>query len=171
MEAYQSLPEKWQEILWYTAVDGGTPTDIAPRLGLSPNAAAALAYRAREKLRQAYLQSHLHSTAVPGACEPYRSRLGAYARDGLSRPQQAEVADHLQECAACGGLATELQDVNTTLLRSLVPVIPIAGATGAIGIGVVTAAYTSRRFRHGLATIVATALVVVTALALVIQMR
>ena len=38
--------------------------EVAPLLGLAPNAVAALAYRAREGFRQAYLQAHLRTRAV-----------------------------------------------------------------------------------------------------------
>ncbi|GAA2621655.1 sigma-70 family RNA polymerase sigma factor [Actinomadura fulvescens] len=57
--AYQSLPERWQAVLWHTEIEGAKPADIAPLLGLTANGVAALAYRAREGLRQAYLQMHL----------------------------------------------------------------------------------------------------------------
>src|SRR5215217_2853218 len=57
--AYSSLPERWQAVLWYTEVEGLTPAQISPALGIPPNAVAVLAYRAREGLRQAYLQKHV----------------------------------------------------------------------------------------------------------------
>ncbi|HKY68865.1 MAG TPA: sigma-70 family RNA polymerase sigma factor, partial [Acidimicrobiales bacterium] len=56
-QAFESLPDRWQAVLWQTAVEGRQPRDLADTLGVSANAAAALAYRAREKLRQAYLQA------------------------------------------------------------------------------------------------------------------
>ncbi|MFN3865978.1 MAG: RNA polymerase sigma factor, partial [Demequina sp.] len=49
--AFTSLPERWQAVLWYTEVEKKSPREIAPLLGLSANAVAALAYRAREALR------------------------------------------------------------------------------------------------------------------------
>ena len=53
--AFASLPERWQAVLWHTEVEGARPADVAPLLGLTANGVAALAYRAREGLRQAYL--------------------------------------------------------------------------------------------------------------------
>ena len=75
--AFESLPERWQAVLWHTAVEGRQPRELAGVLGVSANAAAAMAYRAREKLRQAYLQAHLLASPMPDH-EPYRSQLGAY---------------------------------------------------------------------------------------------
>ncbi|MCE9620922.1 MAG: sigma-70 family RNA polymerase sigma factor [Actinomycetia bacterium] len=52
--AFAALPERWQRVLWQTEVEGRSAAEIAPLLGLAPNAVAALAYRAREGLRLAY---------------------------------------------------------------------------------------------------------------------
>lgn len=52
--AFQSLPPRWQLILWYTEVENLPPRRIAPLLGLTPNAASALLHRARKGLRAAY---------------------------------------------------------------------------------------------------------------------
>ena len=57
--AFAGLPERWRLVLWHTEVEGESPAAIAPLLGMTPNGVAALAYRAREGLRQAYLRLHL----------------------------------------------------------------------------------------------------------------
>ena len=49
-------------VLWHTAVEGETPAQLAPRLGLSPGGVAALAFRARARLRQMYHQEHAVGT-------------------------------------------------------------------------------------------------------------
>ena len=56
--AFQSLPERWQLVLWHLEVEGQKPADIAPLLGISANSVSALAYRAREGLRQAFVSMH-----------------------------------------------------------------------------------------------------------------
>jgi DNA-directed RNA polymerase specialized sigma24 family protein len=58
-QAFASLPERWQAVLWYTEVEQARPAEVALLLGISPNSVAALRYRAREGLRQAYLQAHV----------------------------------------------------------------------------------------------------------------
>src|SRR2546430_10213444 len=50
--------------LWQLEVEGKTPAEVAPMFGLSGNGASALAMRAREGLRQAYLQEHI-GTNIP----------------------------------------------------------------------------------------------------------
>src|SRR5918996_226166 len=132
--AYESLPAQWQSVLWQTAVEGRRPREVAATLGISGNAASALGYRAREKLRQAYLQAHLQADPRPG-CEPHRSRLGAYVRDGLSRRDRASTDAHLEDCDACRGLLAELVDMNSMLVRSLFPLFALATKAGALAAG------------------------------------
>lgn len=143
LEAYESLPDRWQAVLWHTTVEGKNPKDLAPLFGVSANAAAALAYRAREKLRQAYLQAHLQAAPHP-ECEPYRSQLGAYVRSGLSTRDQGKVEAHLDGCGSCRDLRAELLGINSMLNRSVLPyfllaateVTAVAAGAGA-GAGVV----------------------------------
>ena len=130
--AFEALPERWQTVLWHTAVEGRQPKELAAVLGVSANAAAAMAYRAREKLRQTYLQAHLLASPAPEH-EPYRSQLGAYVRDGLSKRDHAAVAEHLEGCESCRDLVAELDDVNRMLARSVLPLFLLAGAKLPVG--------------------------------------
>ena len=156
--AFESLPDRWQAVLWYTAVEGRHPRELAPLLGVSANAVSALAYRAREQLRQAFLQAHLQTWARP-QCEPHRSLLGAYVREGQSRRERAATQRHLDRCPACQDLVAELNQVNTMLVRSVVPLFPAAliaakvlpaavGATGAAGGGGALAAAAAETGAH-----------------------
>ncbi len=120
--AYTSLPERWQTVLWHTEVEGLTPAQVAPILGLTANGVAALAYRAREGLRQAYLQQHLAAPLDDG-CRPYSDRLGAYARGGLSKRETAQVEEHLDTCARCRELVLELTDVGSGMRAVVAPLI------------------------------------------------
>jgi RNA polymerase sigma factor (sigma-70 family) len=47
-EAFATLPTRWQHVLWRTAVDHESNIAVADELGVSPNAVAALARRARQ---------------------------------------------------------------------------------------------------------------------------
>jgi RNA polymerase sigma factor (sigma-70 family) len=129
-DAFESLPDRWQTVLWHTAVEGRAPRELASVLGVSANAAAALAYRAREKLRQAYLQAHLLASPHP-ECEPHRSRLGAYVRGGLSRRDQEATSRHVDRCESCQALVIELTDVNRMLVRSVLPLFLLGGGAQA----------------------------------------
>jgi RNA polymerase sigma factor (sigma-70 family) len=131
LTAYQSLPDRQQEVLWHTAVEGRPPRDLASVLGVSANAVAALASRARERLREAYLQAHLQ-VPPPAECAPHRSRLGAYVRDGLSARDKAATDAHVSDCHSCRVLVVELADVNQLLVRALHPLFLSTAASGAV---------------------------------------
>jgi len=128
--AYKSLPERWQAVLWYTEVERLSPAEIAPVLGLTANGVAALAYRAREGLRQAYLQQHLAAPSSE-ACTLVNSKLGAYVRGGLAKRETALVEGHLDECGDCRSLVLELGDVNHGMRAIIAPLV-----LGAVALGV-----------------------------------
>ena len=86
-KAFASLPERWQAVLWHTQVEGMSPAEVGVLLGMSANAVTSLAFRAREGLREAYLQAHLADTAQE-QCRWTTDRLGAWARGGLSKREQ-----------------------------------------------------------------------------------
>lgn len=56
IEAFRSLPARWQRVLWLSEVETMKPAAVAPIMGLAPNSVSALLIRARKGLRQAYLQ-------------------------------------------------------------------------------------------------------------------
>nr|WP_281398703.1 sigma-70 family RNA polymerase sigma factor [Saccharopolyspora gloriosae] len=131
--AFARLPERWKTVLWHIEVEGETPSQVGPLLGLTPNGVSALAYRAREGLRQAYLQVHLSSLDddEPGvaSCRAAADRLGAWTRGGLSKRETAQVDNHLDGCDRCRGLAAELADVNGGLRAVIAPLVIGAGAS------------------------------------------
>ena len=127
--AFASLPERWQLVLWHTEVEGQKPAEIAPLLGLSPNSVSALAYRAREGLRQAFLSMHAQETS-DAACTWTQDRLGSYVRNGLSRRDSARIEGHLTECRRCTAVYLELTELNAGLAGLLAPLL-LGGAAAA----------------------------------------
>lgn len=131
--AFGSLRPEWRDVLWYTEVEGMTPQEVAPLLGATPNAVSALAYRAREGLRTAWLQAHLHSAAAEAGCRWTVDRLGAYQRDRLPARERTRVEDHLRSCPACAALALEVDDLAGTLRAALLPLLLGLAGWGAAG--------------------------------------
>jgi RNA polymerase sigma factor (sigma-70 family) len=121
-QAFMSLPERWQSVLWHTEVEGEGPAQLAPLLGIEPAAVAALAYRAREGLKQAYLQAHVREVASE-SCRPYAQRLGAAVRGKLGRRERGKLEEHLRHCAECAGLLAMLKYVNAHLGALVAPAV------------------------------------------------
>jgi RNA polymerase sigma factor (sigma-70 family) len=122
-DAFRTLPERWQAVLWYTEVEGMDPHEVAPLLGLSANGVAALSYRAREGLRKAWLQAHISGTATMGECGWVVARLGDYTRNGLTEREQRRVDAHLEGCAKCSLLSQEVDEVGSQLAMVLLPLL------------------------------------------------
>ena len=130
-QAFRSLPSRWQEVLWYSEIEQMKPAEIAPLLGMTAGATAQLAFRAREGLREAWIQAHL-STAVPGSvCEWTIERLGAYSRGNLGTRDRAKLERHLGECARCLIVAAEAKEVSHRLAFVLLPLVLGVGGSSA----------------------------------------
>ncbi|WP_225440356.1 sigma-70 family RNA polymerase sigma factor [Amycolatopsis eburnea] len=121
-DAFASLPERWRTVLWRTEIDGDSPARIAADIGMTPNGVAALAYRAREGLRQAYLDQH-----VPAArrrnCKVVSAQLARYVRDGIGDHKAHRITAHLDRCADCRELAGGLRQLNQELPATIIPLI------------------------------------------------
>lgn len=130
--AFASLPERWQLVLWHVEVEGQKPAAVAPLLGMSPNAVSALAYRAREGLRAAYLESHAAAT-TDETCRRITPLLGGFVRQTLSARDTAKVDEHLDGCRRCTGVHLELVEVNQNLRGILAPAVLGPAAAGYLG--------------------------------------
>jgi len=119
--AFAGLPSHLRSVLYLTEVEGLPMREAAALLGVSPNAVAQRAVRARARLRQRYLQAHV----APGAqatCRDTVDRLGAYVGDGLSARDVGKVEAHLSGCETCRHRVVELRDIGTVLRRAVLPV-------------------------------------------------
>ncbi|MET8453337.1 sigma-70 family RNA polymerase sigma factor [Streptomyces sp. NPDC005209] len=132
MRAFRSLPERWQAVLWHTEVEDESPSQVAILFGLDANGTRVLASRAREGLKQAYLQAHV-SAALAGdeECARYADQLGTYARRRLRTRAERGLRGHLEECAKCRLAATQIEEVASGI-PAVVPVAVI-GWFGAAG--------------------------------------
>ncbi|MFF4517983.1 sigma-70 family RNA polymerase sigma factor [Streptomyces mirabilis] len=132
MQAFRSLPERWQAVLWHTEVEDESPSEVATLFGLDANGTRVLASRAREGLKQAYLQAHVSATlTMDEECARYADRLGAYARGGLRTRAERGLRKHLEECAKCRLAAGQIKEV----AGGIPAVVPVAviGWFGAAG--------------------------------------
>jgi len=106
-------------ILWHTEIEQRAQMEVASLLGLTANAVSALAYRAREGLRRAYLQVHLAEVcATTPRCHAPVDQLGSWTRGGLSKRERLRVQTHLDSCERCRCRASHLRHINDTLRRA-----------------------------------------------------
>ncbi|MFF3848744.1 sigma-70 family RNA polymerase sigma factor [Streptomyces sp. NPDC002328] len=123
MRAFRSLPERWQAVLWHTEVEDESPSEVAVLFGLDANGTRVLASRAREGLKQAYLQAHVSATLTGDEeCARYADQLGTYARRRLRTRAERGLRKHLEECARCRLAALQIEEV----AGSIPAVVPLA---------------------------------------------
>lgn len=143
--AFTSLPERWRSVLWKVEVEGERPAAVGPKFGLSANATAALARRARQGLRAAYLQAHLTVDRGATGCRSVLEKLGAYTAGCVKGAERRRIRAHLSGCASCASMHDELRDVcsglraNAALVAfplSAVVGSGLAGATSSAGLAV-----------------------------------
>lgn len=136
--AFTSLPERWRSVLWQTEVEGEQPAMVAPHFGLSANATAALARRARQGLRAAYLQAHLSVNRGPDSCRAVVEKLGGFTAGSVTGAEARRIKTHLIACQSCRATHDELRDVCSSLrahagvVALLVPAAAGAHASGAL---------------------------------------
>ncbi|MGO1771023.1 MAG: zf-HC2 domain-containing protein, partial [Microbacterium sp.] len=118
---FRHLPERWQETLWYTEVEGRKPSEIASLVGLDATEAAQLAYRARAGLRDAWIRAHAAAVPDGSDCRWTDERLGAHARGNLSARDRERADAHIASCPRCAIVAAEAQDVGSRLPLVLLP--------------------------------------------------
>lgn len=100
-EAFNTLPSRWRDVLWMIDVEGQRTSDVAQRLGMSPNSTTALTKRARNALGQAWLQAHVDTSSPNPECEWVLEHMGKHTRRSLSPTQEARVSRHLEVCDSC----------------------------------------------------------------------
>jgi len=110
----RQLPARWGTVLWLLEVEGLKPREAAPLLNAGPNAVSALAKRAREGFRQAYLAEHLGAD-ITATCRPYAEILPGYVRATATPAAMRSVTAHARGCSDCRRRLRHLRDVDRWL--------------------------------------------------------
>jgi len=137
--AFASLKPRWRQVLWLCEVEQLSHAEAGERLGMRPNAVAALAYRARRALQDAYLREHVTAARDP-ACAAIRALLPSHVNGRTSAAEAGRVEAHVDRCAACRTCLEDLREARANLGVLLLPVavtaggaalVPAVGAAGA----------------------------------------
>ncbi|MGK0715383.1 sigma-70 family RNA polymerase sigma factor [Leucobacter sp. W1153] len=129
-EAFRALPSRWQEALWYSEVEGLSAAEVAEILGLTSNGASQLAFRAREGLRQAWIEGQIECISAQEECAWVLGRMGAYVRDRTTKADTLRIDAHLSTCDECARIASEASYVGL----ALGPIL-LVGLLGAAAVG------------------------------------
>ncbi|MGJ0390913.1 sigma-70 family RNA polymerase sigma factor [Microbacterium sp. CGR1] len=129
--AFQNMPERWRTLLWYLEVEGMKPREIAPLMGMTPNAVSVLASRAREGFKVAWLHAHIKEPGRDAECRWACERIVAQGRRRqVSRADRTRFEAHLEGCRRCTMASTEVAQASSKLRALLLPAI-IGGTAAA----------------------------------------
>lgn len=115
VQGFASLSGRWQEVLWYSEVEQMSPVEIGVLMGMKPAAASALAYRAREGLRLAWIRAHLSALSSERACLCAIERIPGLQRGSLNTRESDRLELHLRDCASCDLVLEEAKQSATRL--------------------------------------------------------
>lgn len=131
-QAYGTLNERWQSVLWYTEVEQMPPREVAAIMGISPNSVSALAIRAREALQSAWVEAHVNRELAEAECAWVLERLQRHQRDRLTARATRQVDAHLAHCKTCQAAAEECRTLNERLALVLASLFLGGGGAAAL---------------------------------------
>ena len=132
LQVFQSLPVRWQEVLWYRDVEDLPIHQICTYLDMTENATSALLKRAREGFKQSWIAANVApELELPADCAWATERMAQFTRKRTNSQVTARIAAHLETCAHCQAVARESQQINSNLALSLLPAM--LGGAGAAG--------------------------------------
>ncbi|MFJ6534799.1 RNA polymerase sigma factor [Paenarthrobacter sp. NPDC091711] len=114
VEAFRSLPNRWQAVLWYSEVETMKPAAVAPIMGLTPNSVSALLIRARKGLRQAYLQVHVRAASMDSCTEVSRN-FGKFVLNDGHMAGAAKIHRHVNQCSWCEEALASLHEMRRAM--------------------------------------------------------
>jgi RNA polymerase sigma factor (sigma-70 family) len=118
----KELPERWAKALWYAEVEDLPMEAVGERIGASAGTTAVVLTRARERLRQAFLQSQ-HGRPANEECEQYWKQMPTIVRATASARRTKSVLDHCEGCDDCRTRMLALTEANTRLPLLLGPAL------------------------------------------------
>jgi len=135
LKALADLPDRWRRVLIECEIGERSPADVGLELRLRPGAVSQLLVRAKEGLREKYIQAHLRTVEPGSECSWVRERVGTYVRGTASQRDTGRIELHLAICARCSNAFAEARDVNRLLSVLLV----FTGGVGAVAAGTIGA--------------------------------
>lgn len=122
LDAFRALPERSRTALWLVDVEGGTPAQAAPILGVEAGPASAMVARARDALR-ARLAADAAAAAEGRRCTRAMAKLPALAGGHLDAADRSRLEAHAGRCSACAEVVAVVAHPRHAL-RALVGPVP-----------------------------------------------
>ena len=123
---FGTLSARHRTLLWYLEVEGMKPRELAPLMGMTSNAVSALAARARDSFRRAWLEAHIHDPSRSEECRWFCERVVARRERSMGAGDADRFSEHMNTCGGCRIVAAEIDTVSQRL-RSILPAALLGG--------------------------------------------
>ncbi|WP_405924505.1 sigma-70 family RNA polymerase sigma factor [Streptomyces sp. NBC_00035] len=124
------LPERWVKALWLAEAEGQPLAAVGSQIGSNQGATAVLLHRAREGMRQAFLQVQTGAPDDP-ACQVHWARMPAYVRGTATSRQSERLLGHVDACDDCRERLSVLVHANNRLPALVGPALLVFVLGGA----------------------------------------
>ncbi|WP_432144099.1 RNA polymerase sigma factor [Streptomyces sp. bgisy084] len=108
--SWNSLDKRDQSLVWASAVQGYSSSEIGVKLGIPTTQASVWLHRARKRLRTAFLTAHIPATDDP-VCAAHRRRFAPYLAGKSSGRRRSQLVGHIAACAPCADAFAAARDV------------------------------------------------------------
>ena len=131
LAAMNSLPERWQRVLWLTEVEEASRGQIAQELGIGTNAVSQLHRRARSGLRMNWLDQQIPASLRDDNVH-VASLLPRLIVDGRANGISKKVNAHLRACKQCADVNFELRNSYAHLRKVTLSLAGFAALAGTV---------------------------------------
>ncbi|MBT2474610.1 hypothetical protein J7E68_08475, partial [Microbacterium sp. ISL-103] len=100
-------------------------------MGMTSNAVSALASRARDGFRRAWLEAHIHDASRGADCRWFCERVVRSRGQPIGEDDIDRLRHHMALCNACRLVAAEIDTVSQRL-RSILPAALLGGTAAAV---------------------------------------
>jgi RNA polymerase sigma factor (sigma-70 family) len=130
--AFVQLPDRFQNVLWLTCVEGMAPHEVGERTRLNDGAVTSLCLRARRALAREYLLARVQQPLVDHACRPVRELMPAMLHGDAAESTVMRVESHVAVCDECRACYAQMRVLAGEMRSVAWPVVALAWVRGVL---------------------------------------
>ena len=128
--AFVQLPDRFQNVLWLTCVEGMAPHEVGEHTRLKAGAVTSLCLRARRALAREYLLARVQRPLVDQSCRPVRELMPAMLHGDAAESTVTRVESHVAVCDECRACQDQMRVLAREMRSVAWPVVLLAWVRG-----------------------------------------
>ena len=128
--AFVKLPDRFQNVLWLTCVEGMAPHEVGEHARLKAGAVTSLCLRARRALAREYLLTRVQRPLADQSCRPVRELMPAMFHGDAAESTVTRVESHIAVCDECRECHEQMRVLAGEMRSVAWPVLLLAWVRG-----------------------------------------